>query len=125
MTMADKADKTAFDEAELDRFFAAGRAEAPVPSDALLARILADADARAVPAAPRPPASRSGWFAELLAGIGGWPAAAGIAAAAMTGVTIGMATPEMLDSLSGGYLSVGGTQADDLLPSYAALLGEG
>ncbi len=122
--MADTAYNTPLDDTELDAVFAAGRAAGPVPSDDLMARILADADAQIAPQPAEVPA-RPGLWSSLLAGIGGWPAAAGLAAAAITGLMIGVVTPDTLDSLSGGYLSVGGTQPDDLLPSFTVLLGEG
>ena len=64
-------------------------------------------------------------MAGLLAALGGWPSVTGLAAAAVAGLTIGIVTPETLESLSGGYVTLDGTQAEDLLPSYASLLGEG
>ncbi|WP_172293437.1 hypothetical protein [Pseudoruegeria sp. HB172150] len=123
--MAETAGKP-LDETELESLFSAARAEAPDPSGALFERILADADAqlaaRAVPTAAdtRP----RGLFGGLFAGIGGWPAAVGLAAAAVTGLTIGVVTPDTVDSLSNGYLSADWTTAEDLMPSYAGLLGE-
>lgn len=130
MTMTDKTPKPALSEAELDRLFEAGRTARPEPSGGLMARILADAEVQAQAqavriAVPPAPVRRRGWLGRALAEIGGWPAAAGLAAAAVAGLTIGVVSPGALDSLSGGYLSVDGTQADDLLPSYAILLGEG
>ena len=58
MKMTDKARNAPLDETGLDALFGAARSAAPVPSDALLARIVADADAVADAAdmarAPRP-----------------------------------------------------------------------
>lgn len=113
----------AMDDAVLAPFFEAARETAPLPSAALIERILDDA---ALPnPTPAPPVKSPGLLARLLAAIGGWPAAAGLAAAAITGVTIGVATPDLVESLSGGYLSMTGTAAEDFMPSYAALFGEG
>jgi hypothetical protein len=130
--MADKARGKALDEAELEGLFAAARGSAPAPSEALMARILADADA-AVPAPPpvaaprarHAPRTRRGWLARALAGIGGWPAAAGLAAAAFTGLGLGIGAPEMLSELSGGVLSATPDGMEDMLPSYALMLAEG
>ncbi|MDF0602888.1 hypothetical protein P1J78_19270 [Psychromarinibacter sp. C21-152] len=125
--MADKAEKRPLDEAELDRLFEAARSAAPAPSDALLARVMAEAEAEMPVAhvAPAPPARRRGWLAGLIAGVGGWPAAAGLVGAAVTGVAIGVASPQALERLSGGYLSPGGYALENLMPSYAGMLGEG
>lgn len=120
------AEKKAFDEAELESLFAAARNTGPQPGADLIARILVDADSQiAAPVAPV--ADRKGLVAAVLATIGGWPAAAGLATAAVTGLTIGLVTPDTLDTLSGGYLASasGVYQLEDLLPSYGDLLGEG
>ncbi len=129
MRMADKARPEALDEAELEGLFTAARGTAPAPSDALMARILADADA-ALPgpghaSATVPLRAGGGWLSRVLDGIGGWPAAAGLAAATVAGLAIGIATPETLSLLSGGVLSATTDGMEDLLPSYAALLTEG
>lgn len=78
----------------LEAFFAAGREKAPVPSDALMARVLADAEAEMVrPAAvvaPQP-VSRPGRLAAAIASIGGWAGLGGLATATAAGVWIGFA----------------------------------
>lgn len=121
-------DKRPLDDTELDGLFDAARARAPRPSEALLRRIEADAlaeqsrtGAAAPGAAPRP-----GRLAALLAAIGGWPAAAGLAAATVAGLAVGLGTPQVVDTLSGGYLASAGAGygLDDLMPSYGDLLGE-
>jgi hypothetical protein len=121
MTMADK---RPLDELELDGLFAAARETAPRPSAALVERIIADADTeRAVPAAPAP---RRGVLAGVLASIGGWPAAAGLATAAVTGLMIGLATPDTVETLTGGYLAADmAYDLEDLMPSFDDLLVEG
>ncbi len=88
------------DEAELEGLFAAARAEVPAPAADLLARIMADADAcqPTAPAQARPQSGRSPMHALVrgaLAAIGGWGGLAGLATAALAGVWIGYAHPEM------------------------------
>jgi hypothetical protein len=110
-------DKTLDDET-LDGFFDAARAQAPPPSDALLARIDASASREAIiPAAPATstaPAVR-GFFAAL----GGWPVMAGLATAAIAGVWIGYSSP----SLAGLGVEdpVDGFDLGGLLPGYVAV----
>lgn len=90
---------------KLDAFFDAGRAEAPVPSEALIARILADADAeqtRVRPSAPRGGSVLSG----LWSAIGGWRGAAGMGFAGLVGLWVGYAAPTVFDPASpilGGF----------------------
>lgn len=88
-------------DALLDALFAQARAGAgPVP-DALLARVIADAEAampRAPVLRPAPVAARpqAGWLAALVALLGGRSAVAGMAAAGLAGVWIGFAQPVAL-----------------------------
>lgn len=68
-----------------------------VPSDDLMARVLADAeqvqaDAAHAPATPKRRAASFG----LLALIGGWPAAAGLVTAGVMGIWIGANPPSVL-----------------------------
>jgi hypothetical protein len=115
-------DRREFDgEGGLDAFFDAARAQPPMPSDAFLARVMADATAedaaRRQPAAP--PKQRRG-LRDRLHAIGGWPALAGLATATVAGLWIGYAVPDI------GGLALGtGTLAEDdvydiggLLPGY-------
>lgn len=101
------------DDPDLDAVFAAARAEEQRPPGALLARVLADAEATT--AAARPVRQRLG--AALLQALGGWPAAAGLAAACAAGVALGLAAPAAVPFF--------GTEAAydliDLAPGYAAL----
>lgn len=78
----------------LEPFFEAARTEAPEPSAALMARILADAQAAQEVAAPAPARRRRfpGWRLPALAG--GWGAAGGLAAATLAGVWIGFAATQ-------------------------------
>jgi len=128
-----KTDKTMLDDAALEAFFEAGRARAPEPGPDLMARIMADADAEidarapiaspvATPAARR---ARNGFWAALVSGIGGWPAVASMATAAVAGVWLGFASPDQLNSLAGGLLptedatSEAAYELEDLLPGYS------
>jgi hypothetical protein len=110
------------DDALLDDLFTEARSLRPMPSDAVMARVLQDAAAlqsgrAAVRPAPPPP-SPVGWRA-LLAVLGGWPAVGGLVAATLAGVWIGAAPPEGLvpytSQLWGGAVTV------ELLPEADAL----
>ena len=124
-----KTDKTRLSDEALEAFFAAGRAEAPEPGADLMARIVADAEAqiaaRAPFPAPVPRRARGGLWTALISGIGGWPAVAGMATAAVAGVWLGFAAPGSIDTLTGGLLlpqSAAGTtsyELEDLLPGYS------
>ena len=93
---------------ELDILFHAARRSTVAPSNDLLGRIMADADT-AMPrahTAPKMAATKSGIFATLWSAIGGWPAAAGMAAATLAGVWIGFSQPAGLDLLTESYLGI-------------------
>ena len=83
----------------LEAFFEAGRETVADPSEALLARVEADAmaafAARTTPARATP----SGWRG-VLAALGGWPAGAGLGTAALAGLFIGFALPDTLADVS-------------------------
>lgn len=86
------------DDDALEAFFVAAKRDAPAPSDALLARVMADAvaaqDARQqAPARMRPQPSRPGLLVQLREALGGWPAFGGLAAAGVMGLAIGIAAP--------------------------------
>ena len=74
------------------------------PSDALLARIMGDADAVLAEGPhgdrPRTPAKGTGWRDWLGEVIGGWPTMSGLAAATLAGVWIGVAPPDAVADLS-------------------------
>lgn len=110
----------------LDALFGLARDSAEPPSDALMAAVLADADAvradRFAPAATDAP-KQTVW-ARLLAAIGGWPSVAGLAAATLTGVWIGVSPPEAIDTLTTSL--IGGDLSDsDVLYGFDILLAEG
>lgn len=105
-------------DSELDNLFASARAETVAPSDALLARIVADAgavgDARVLPAQPV-----LGFWQTLRAVIGGWPALGGMATATLAGVWIGFAPPPVIDALAttvwGETTTISLFSSDDIL----------
>lgn len=117
------------DDERLDDLLAQARDLRPRPSEALMARIMADAEAEAParePAAPRGAAAdpaRTGRlraWAELL---GGWPALGGLAASAVLGLGLGFAQPPavsgLLASIWGGGVSVTLGLDEDLLGALA------
>ena len=110
---------------ELDALFGAARDATPEPGADLLARIAADAEAE-MPVTAAVAAPRLGLLARAAAAVGGWPAAAGLAAAAVTGLVIGLGSAGTLSDLSAGYLVAdAGYQLEDLMPSVGGLLGDG
>jgi len=94
------------DDTALEALFADARAET-APSDDLIARVLADADAVqagfAEPVAA-PPAPTRGWFAEVIASLGGWAGASGVALAGVTGIMLGFYAPDIVDTWTGGQI---------------------
>ena len=91
-------------EAALEPFFAAARADAPAPSPELMARVLEAAGAEQARIATPAPVPRAGLWARIRQGLGGWPAVAGLAAAGLAGVWIGLALPEVADRRGRGRL---------------------
>ncbi len=81
----------------LDDLFAQARRVKPPVSDALMARVLADAALQQRPAAVTPGVS-------LLDVIGGWFAVGGLAAATFAGLWIGVAPPVAVEDLTAGLL---------------------
>ena len=115
-------------ESELDLLLQAAR-EAPVqPSDALMARVLADALAAqpqpAVPSVALPPPPARGFWARLSSGFGGAGAFASLLGAAVLGVVVGYANPASLAWLTSDYLTTAGTGLD-MVPVDDLFLSEG
>ncbi len=103
---------------DLDDWFAAARADAPRASDALLARIGADAAAEAGQRERGPHRAPRAGFGAVLAALGGRPAALGLAAAALAGVAIGVAVPASIPLL--GFEPAGATyDLGDLAPGWS------
>jgi hypothetical protein len=102
-------------DSDLDAFFNVARDVPPDVSDALMARVLADADAHQ----PRDVVAKAavpGIWNRLLAAIGGGPALAGLSTAALCGVWIGFAQPGQVADL----LLVGSTATEtlDVFPAF-------
>lgn len=91
---------------DLDELFAAARRDAPRPDAALLGRIAADA-ARLSP---------GGWRRRAWQAVGGWPAVAVFAAAALAGVWIGVVQPAPVEAVIG----LQGYDMADLMPGFGA-----
>jgi hypothetical protein len=126
-----KADKDMMSDAMLDDLFRAARAEAPVPSADLLARIMGDADTELaarpavlpVRAAPRLKTR----LRAFIDGLGGWTALAGMVTAAVVGVSMGFVSPDQVNTLSGGLLLQSDTTTtssydlEDIVPGFSGL----
>ncbi len=101
----------------------------PVPSEALLARVLADADAalalrRATPAVVK--VDGSGLFSRIAAALGGWPALAGLASATIVGIWFGYTQPAGIDGVAAGLFSSDASfDLGDLMPEYDIVLAGG
>jgi len=98
----------------LDALLADARRQTADHSAALMARVVADADA-AMPviAAPEPAQS---WGASFFAMFGGWPALSGVAAAGIAGLWVGLAPPAGVESLLSVVM---GTTTDvSILPDF-------
>lgn len=112
------------DDADLDALFAEAR-KPIVPPDALVARVLADADATQAKARVRDAAApavtfRKGFLAGLIDALGGWPTVSGVTLAGVTGLAVGFAAPDLVDSWSGGQITNISGQTDTL-PDMSAL----
>jgi len=98
---------TKVDDTELNAIFAQMKEQPVVVRDALLDRIMMDADsvlAERVDAEPEMESGSSqGIGAMLLDAIGGWPSFGGLAAATVAGLWIGVSPPESLNNLSAAF----------------------
>ncbi|MCK0138411.1 hypothetical protein [Aliiroseovarius sp. F47248L] len=133
-----KTDKNMLDDRELEALFDAARFDSASPSDRLMAAILDDAAAEQVGRDGSQHTSTNipleqihgrrrarGFWADLRASMGGWPALAGMATATVAGVWIGFSSPTQLEAMSGGLVLSGNYSAteqsyvlEDLTPSY-------
>ena len=92
----------------LEAFFAEARGRNDRPSGALVARVLADAEAEQ-------PAR--GGFAGFFRALGGWPSAAGLVAASAAGVLIGFNAPDAVLLFDAGATE-SAYDLTDLVPGY-------
>ncbi|MBV2358486.1 hypothetical protein KUH32_01750 [Thalassococcus sp. CAU 1522] len=106
----------------LDSFFDAGRAQAPEPSRAFMASL--QAQALAEMPAPRAVSRRPGVLTQLRQALGGWPGAAGLAAAGLAGLWIGVSPPAGLAAMIGGT-DLSGYAVDPIGSLELSLMAEG
>jgi hypothetical protein len=90
------------DDKMLDVAFTLARTPDVAPSDALMDRIMLDADSVLAGSAPVITRRKQSLGAMLLDVIGGWPTFSGLAAATVAGFWIGVAPPVALSDLSAG-----------------------
>ena len=100
----------------LEAFFDDAKKSAPDVPDGLMARIMADAQAEtdrrvqiASAAAPK-----SVW-AQILGAVGGWPALAGLSAATLTGVWIGLNPPAAVGNTLAQVMGQDGAAVSDYM----------
>lgn len=122
---------------DLDRLLAGARAAPMAPSEALMARVLADAQAHqprplapaSVPAgadaaARHPRSPRRGLWSALSAEFGGAGVLAGLGAAAALGLVLGYVNPAGLGALADGFLPLSAPGLE-LVPVTDILFTEG
>lgn len=119
------------DEALLEDFFAAARAEAPEPPATLLTRVMADADAAlATRVLPPPPAApvrhgTGGWLARLSDMLGGWGGLGGLATASAAGLWLGLSGVGGLSAgVAGLPAAIAGGASLDVMPDTFTLLSQ-
>jgi hypothetical protein len=115
MTMTDNKIPT---DTEMDALFAEAAHAAPTPSAELLKRIVADADTVGAARQSSTTRPRRGLFETLVASLGGWPAVAGLATAAVVGIWIGYVAPDTLNELTGPSQTTGTYELGDLIPAF-------
>lgn len=97
-------------ETELDELLAAASRVRMAPSEVLMARILADAEALQPPMPQALPTrlrqSRAGLWWRLAQALGGTGAVTGLGTAMVAGLAIGLAQPTAFSLITGGYLTM-------------------
>ena len=88
----------------IDDLFAQARGADVQPSDALMARVLADADHAQAVMQPKQAAIANGLWARAMDVLGGWPAVSGLAAATVAGIWIGVAPPSSMQDLTASMM---------------------
>jgi hypothetical protein len=114
---------TGMQDDELDRLLGIAAEAAPMPSAALMERVLADALAmqpEAQTLQPPAPTVRTGLLARLAAALGGPPALAGLGTAAVFGLALGYLSPTTMDYLTGAAVDTA-----DFFPEADFLTTEG
>lgn len=112
---------------DLDDLFATAAANRKPPSEALMARVQADAvavQAGFAPAlAPRPVRRRGGWLASLAALFGGVGSLVGVGSAAAAGLLLGFVQPDGIGSFADVWASAAVDQVE-LIQQVDVLLAE-
>lgn len=100
---------TSPDKDPLDAFFEAAQADPPKVNDALMARIMVNAQQLqpVVPVLDGPKPETFGLWTRIKDGMGGWPSMAGLATAAVAGLWIGIDTPTLADGVMSLYFDTG------------------
>lgn len=90
---------------DLEAYFEAARDAVPDPSDALMARIMADAVAVADGwAEPAEAPARNGFLRGFLDAVGGWPSVSGMVTAGFVGLFVGISPPALVSELTDSIL---------------------
>jgi hypothetical protein len=109
---------------DLDDLFASAKVGVVQPSDALMARVLADADAVQIAMQQRvvtPVVEKTGFLAGLAALFGGAGVLAGVGSAAVAGLFLGFVQPSGLGSVSDLWVTASVDQIE-LMPGVEAVL---
>ncbi len=108
----------------LDNLFAAARLRPVEPSEALMARVLADAFAEQTKAVAPPVLAAKGnwWLGGLASVFGGFGGLAGVGGAAVAGLVLGFVQPANVTYLADALL--GPETSVTLIPSVDLLMGE-
>lgn len=118
MTMSERDREDSFLDALLDEERRVRSGADPDVSADLMARVLADAErvqAGFAPVAPpRTAPQRTGLWAQIGAVLGGWPAVAGLAAASVCGLWLGISPPQGLSDTAALYYSDDGALLDPI-----------
>jgi len=104
---------------ELEAAFDAARSSQPEPSANLMARVLADAQIVQAEQSVKPSARvPRGYMQQLLEALGGWPAVAGLSAAGVAGVWLGLGPMAGVSDAVASYLgmSVPPAYSVDVMP---------
>lgn len=106
-----------------DKVLAGAKAAAIQPSDALMARVLADAAQMQVRPVVAHAVPRGGWFAGLAAMFGGAGSLVGVGSAAVVGLFFGFVQPEGVDAVADLW-AVSAVDQVELMPQLDVLLAE-
>lgn len=95
----------------LETYFESARRRPPEASDALLARVVDDAQGMQGHTAGAHPGltARPGAVARLVRALGGWPTLAGLSTATAAGIWLGASLPAGLTDVAQDYLTAGET----------------